>query len=498
MSPPGWRREIEYRLLRWQARLDTRSADRVLPWFYAAVIAVVLGALSLARYRSLENGVELGRYVQGAWLLAEGQEPVTSLSGEHLFSSQTPLIFWPISILTRYVPTAPTLLIIQAIALAVAVVPLYILARQVANLRVGASSALVLVYALYPAVHDLNLADFHPEALAIAPMIGMALASLSGHWWRYWTFMLAVLMCRADFGVAVAGWGIFLTLRSERRQGLLTVSAGIAWIVAALGFVHPALDETGVSVVASLEEYGDTPFGVLWGMLSSPLTVLGDVFGRGNFTDLAVLFAPLLFLPLVAMRYFLPIVPLWFVYLAADVDEGPFGAPHLSVPAIAFLFVAATFGLAKAGTLGVERITVNRRILGALMVTALVFFARDAFATPYNEPWNWSARDSADQARRAAVELVPDDAAVQASPFALPLLAERTEAYVLDTATTVIAAERSLTDSTYVLFDESATDNWSSIWVDNFHRNLVQQGRYTPIYHAAGITLYCRGCPVPA
>ncbi len=496
---PGWRRQFRYSVLRWQARLDTQGSDRVLPWVYATMLFTMLVLLSLARYRSLENGADLSRFLQGAWLIGEGRSPRSALSGEHLFSGQVPLIFWPLAQVSRlsFIPTAPLLLVVQSFAISCSVVPIFLIARRVCNLRVGAASAIVLAFALYPAAQDLNLADFHPEALAIAPMIAMCLAAFRDRWLRFAIFAVLVVACRADFGFAIAGFGLLLAIRGERRIGAAAFVGGAAWTILAVTVIHPQLSTS--SNVEYLGAYGDSVGGVVWGMLTNPVEVLSEVFSRDNFDSLVRLFAPLLFLPLVAPRYFLPIVPLQLVYLAAAVPEGPYGNPQLEVPATAFLFVAACFGMAKIGTLGVERITVNRRILGAFILTGLVFFARDAASTPYEEPWNWYARSSTDQARLAAIEFIPDDASVQASPNALSLLAEREAVYLLDTASTVVAAERTLVGADYVLFDRDATADWSSVWLTNFDRNIRDDGRYEPVYFASGITLYRRtGAPVVA
>ncbi|MDH3705282.1 MAG: DUF2079 domain-containing protein [Acidimicrobiia bacterium] len=485
-----YRRRFEASLLRWQGRLDMPEVDRVLPWIYSAILFVVLASLSLARYRSIDTGVDLAGWVQGAWLLGEGVPPESTITGNHIFAPQAAFGFWPIAQIARILPTAPTLLVIQSAALAVAVVPLYRLARRSAKLRVGAATVLVLAYSLYPAVHSLNLADFHPEALAVPAFIAAFVALRAERWWRFALLVSVAVLMRADLALAVAGLGVLLASEGHRRAGIWTTVLALGWFSFAVLIVEPALIPDGVDQVEYLSHYGDTPLGVAGGILTNPLEFLGDVFSRANFEHMVGLFAPLLFLPLVAPRYFLPIVPLQMLYLAASVpEEAP--APELNVPAISFLLVAATFALARTGQIRVELVNVDNRVLVALAVTAVVFFLRDAPSTAYEEPWHWASRSSEDQARRAAIDLVPDDIGVQATSSALTMLAERDLVYELDTSANVIQAERGLRATEFVLFDQSDAESWSTVWVDNFDRNLQRDG-YIQVYRAEGVVLYQR------
>ncbi len=170
-------------MLRWQARLDSQSWDRFLPWIFAGLIFVVLVSLALAQARSLGGGADLGTYTQAAFLVVEDGDPlVTVQGGTHILAQQAAFLFYPVAWLTSFLPIIPTLLVLQSGALAIGVVPLWRIARRLANLRVGAAAALVWAYALYPAVHSLNLSDFHPETVAVPALLFACLYGLSGRW----------------------------------------------------------------------------------------------------------------------------------------------------------------------------------------------------------------------------------------------------------------------------------------------------------------------------
>jgi len=155
----------------------------------------VLAAVSLARLGSFEGGEDLAAYTQATWLLSEGFQPEASLlrDGVHILELHWSFILYPVAGLALIFPTAKMLVVAQAVALGLAVFPLWWLARRVANLRVAAASALVLAYALHPATHRLAIDNFHPEVLAVPAMLAIAYFGASKRWFGYWICVVIVL-----------------------------------------------------------------------------------------------------------------------------------------------------------------------------------------------------------------------------------------------------------------------------------------------------------------
>ena len=162
----GWdsdlRRSLRHRFLRWQAKLEGSGPDRFLPWGIAVVLFAVFSALALARYRSLDLGEPFAAWLQGVWLLGQGEAPNVTVTGRSLFEGQFSVIMWPIAQMARVVPAAPLLLTLQAAALALGVVPLWRIARSVLELGVETALVLAVAYGFQPELHNLNLSEFHP------------------------------------------------------------------------------------------------------------------------------------------------------------------------------------------------------------------------------------------------------------------------------------------------------------------------------------------------
>ena len=98
---------------------------------------------------------------------------------------------YPVGWAARVLPTIPTLLGLQAAGLAFGVVPLWRIARRVADLRAGAALALIVAYGASPTINNLNLADFHPTAVAVAPLLAATYTALRKQWGYFFLWSLA-------------------------------------------------------------------------------------------------------------------------------------------------------------------------------------------------------------------------------------------------------------------------------------------------------------------
>jgi len=490
------RRRADFALLRWQARLDGAWADRVLPAVATAGLFVVLAGTALARARSVDTGVDLAVWVQGAWLITEGLVPESTITGAHLFEAQAAVGFVPIAMLTRFAPPIPTLIIVQSLALALTVVPVWVLCRRVCDLRVGASLAVIIAVAVYPPLHALNLADFHPEAVALPLVVAAALFGLTARW--RWLVVVAVVAVslRADLALAIAAVGVLVAWDGHRRQGGALFVASLGWFAVSLLVVQPAIGGGGFVHADAFAEFGSTVPGVLWQMATRPVDVLAAVLSENSFAVVVGLLAPVAFLPVLVPRYLYPILPVLGLLLVADVPLGPEEGIERLVPVMAFVLVALPFALARIGRRSIERVLVDRRVLGALILASLVFFVRDSPSSPYREPWGWGGRDATDRALLDAVTLVDDSDRVRAVPPVLAELASRRTVYALDgaeqTPTSLVARGVEV-----VLVDERSTPEWGPLRRAAFTSGLADEG-FAVVLDRAGVQLFVRERTAPS
>ncbi|MEM7286357.1 MAG: DUF2079 domain-containing protein, partial [Actinomycetota bacterium] len=300
--------------------------------------------------------------------------------------------------------------------------------------------------------------------------------------------------------IAVAGLGVLWWLEGRRRLGYSTALVGLAWATVAILVIQPGYAGGDFPHVEAFAAYGgDNPFSVLWGIVTSPVTFVQELFSQANFLTLVSLLAPVLFLPVVAPRYLLPAVPLFCLYLVADVPSGTLEEAGQFVPITAFVFVALTFGIAKTGRVIVQKVNIDRRLISALVFTAAVFFVRDAVTSPYEEPWAWGRQDGIDQARFDAADLLPEDAVVRAAPKTLPLITERVGLFELtlpeDPAVEAFAVANDASEQVnWIVFDSSEiSPAWSAQLQRQFPRlfcaELARSG-WRPVARSAGVEVY--------
>jgi hypothetical protein len=421
---------LDWRILRWQARLDAGWADRVLPWLLAGGLFVVFGSVALARMQRLDGGQDLARAVQAAWQLADASSPLTTVGTDiNYFAFGTPLAFIPLAVLTRFLPVAGTLLVAQAASLALGIVPVWHIGRKVANLRIGAAAALVLVYALHPAIADLDLGDFHPTTMALTPLLLAAYSMERRRWFRFAVFAAMALLWNAELGLVIAGLGVALFVEGERRVGALSFVGGLGWMVAALVLVEGPLGG-GLVGEQAFADYGDSALGVLIEVLRNPFRPLGDLLAEENVQVVVWVLAPLLFVPLVSFRKLAPALPLQALYFIGDAQlTGPSGGGR-TVPLVAFAFIAAPFGLARLGRRSIERVNVDRRFLMLLATAAVASLLASSAIGPYGDAWASDRDGEADL--RVALAAVPGRARVRAPEALASSLGERHRIEVLE------------------------------------------------------------------
>ncbi len=427
------RRRWDRRLLRMQGLLDGEQADRLLPWFGSFGVFLVLTALAAAAIRSGEPGSGLAPWLQAAWRRENGWAG-SPVGGVDPARATWSLVSEPILWVTRFVPPEAVFTTVQAAAIGLAVIPLWRLAREDAQLRVGASVTVCLALVLAPALQRTNLTSFHPEVIALPALLWAYRAARQDHLYRYGALVGLVLICRADLGVTVAALGLVLASQGRRLQGMVTAVVGTGWSIAAVIALDPQLPDRALTPAGEFVARAVTPLAVLPSLFTDPIGAVRELLAEPSVLFLVVVLAPLLFLPLMAPRVLAVAVPGLMLAMIADqavqreaqrgvLDLSP-AAAHVA-PALSFVFVATVYALERIGTRSVTRVNVDRRVLLALFAGASLFFVTEAPTSPYRQPWAWGSRDEVDRARHLAVTPIEPTDRVAASPRVTALVAER-------------------------------------------------------------------------
>ncbi len=243
-------------------RVEAGPGIAELPWpllrrvglAASAVLFAILCAWSVRLYLVSGLSTDAGIYRQAFFEIAHGHlNPYNTMLargatdyGAPFLQNHLELAMWPLSLIGLIYDHSITLLVIQDICAAGAVLVAYLWGLDIlgerwhGSRRGGILVALLLLITLVanPWVYWASLINFHLQALAALFLLLAAREMWTRGRPRAWVWVIGVLACGDVAATYVVGLGIsrLLAGRSARRQGAALVVIGASWlaIVAAL------------------------------------------------------------------------------------------------------------------------------------------------------------------------------------------------------------------------------------------------------------------------
>jgi len=449
---------------------EADGGERVVPrrrWLFGllGVIAAAVGYAAAFSHFSILNlhhflfpSFDLAIYDNLVWNTSHGRFLATSLirGGTHMGAHFDPLLvaLTPFYLLS---PRAETLLIIQSAWLASGAIPLYLISSRVLQ---GTVAAVVVAgaYLLHPALHGINLYEFHSLALVV-PLVIWSLYFLERDSAKgYWITLVLILLTREDMALLACGIGLFAADGLGRpRRGLTTIGCALLYFVLIKVFV---MAESGIFMSGTGDSYsyrfnyeqmipyeGGGAKELLLSLVTNPIFALRVVLEEAKLYFLAVILLPCCFLPLFAKRGW-QLLGYGLVFCLLSSIPGPHSIyTQYSSVLLPFLMVLTPFGLVRLSdsewlaALGLESRRVRRALLVGVAITAsLASWKFGAFVeNQYFRVGHWSppahfrpAKTFADertQYESAAriIKLIPPTASVAATRYLMPLVSNREE-----------------------------------------------------------------------
>jgi uncharacterized membrane protein len=231
-------------------------ADRV-PWLIALGVFAAYAAISLTRYFQLAPGSwDLGIFTEYVRQLAHLRAPVVNIRGTgfNLFGDHFQPIVGLIAPVFLVFPSAATLLVVQALLIAVSVIP--VSRAAAARLGTGAGRMIGAAYGLSWGLQQMIDFDFHEIAFAV-PLLACSLSALlRGKVRAAALWALPLVFVKEDQGFTVAALGIVIVVMSLARAGkggragggqyrsaagwgALLIVWGLAWSLLAIAVIIP-------------------------------------------------------------------------------------------------------------------------------------------------------------------------------------------------------------------------------------------------------------------
>ncbi len=404
-----------------------RRWSQVTVWHTVAVCSSLVYGMWLALRTTRSHfglgtsAYDFGLYDQGVWLLSQGKAPFVTLMGRNLFGDHTSFILLPLVPLYWLFGSTGLLFVVQAAVLASGALPIWKLSKHLLGSQ-PMSCAAVLAYLLHPALTYTGLENFHPDA-ALAPLIAWVLyAAVSYRWMQYAMAVVLILMVKEDTALFVMSLGAWVTIRRDRKIGLLTIALS-AWI----GFLLLFVVMRGIVGVPYRNEWR-LPFGGFGGLLRTTFTrpdkVLRHLVGGERPWYVVQLLAPAGFLVLLRPE----VVLLGALPLASNLVS-TFWYQHQIEYHYAVQFVPIVVG---GSVYAVSRVATHLRtwLVSALLACSVVCAA---MWTPLPfmrvEYPSWSPSHPAVTAAHDAMDQIPADAVVSAFHTLTAHMARRERIY---------------------------------------------------------------------
>jgi uncharacterized membrane protein len=401
---PGLEPEIT-----WRDRV--RSVDRA--WVVVAAMVVVF-FLSYAPivYRRQEYfgsfGFDMGIFDQAIWVLAHFHSFITvrglDFWGHHM--SPAMLVFVPFYWLGQ---GAHMLNLVQVASMGAGAVPVFLIARERVRDR-WASVGMAAIYLLHPTLGLMGLELFHPEVMAVTPLLFAYWFAIRHRWGWYAATLLFAVAWKEDVALFIIVLGLVVLFRHDRRVGIFTVAAAAGWYLMTTRLILPAVSG-GVFYEQLYTGVGGSPANILRGAIKNPDNITSRLTNHEAKTYLWQMFAPFAFLPLAAPEVLAFGVPQIVANLLSDYIWTRTNAVHYAALPLAALTLASIEAVALA-----KHIQVRRMMVGVTLVVAIVTAGMWGIS-PIGE--KAKAANTFDHTRlatkREAVDLVPAGAPVTAS-----------------------------------------------------------------------------------
>ncbi len=429
-------------VMEWAERRKAWSPPAWAAAGLALAFTASIGGYALVNHRLYgTNGYDLGLYDQTFWLISRFLPNYSTGAGINMVGSHANLMLYPLATLYWLVPDVRALLLLQAAAVGLAAVPLYLLGRDSGAPWLGVAAG--VAYLAHPAVQNMALFDFHVDALAATALLFALWAGEA----RRWRLMLAccavVMLSKETFAITIAWLGLWQLAQRRWRLGAALIIGGAAWFLFATRLLVPALVGQDESLhVSRFERYGDTLPAIALFALTNPHVILGDMLAPGSGDYLLSLLSPFAFLPLLS-PYALLALPALAINLLSAFEGQRILWFHYNSLIVALLAVAALdgarriVGWARRGDpAGDSRQQAGRRATIAVWLA----IAALAFAAWYAQEHNLLRRDLIVQAQARDLGLaerrdyilsqIPPAAPVSAQIQFHPHLSHRRQAFI--------------------------------------------------------------------
>lgn len=305
------------------------------------ISALILFICSSIRHILFQSNFDLAIFDNALYLISQEQKPFVSFRGLHILGDHAALILYPLAWLYKLYPSVYWLFAVQAIALTLGILPLWYLADE-AGLKPTQVKTITFVYLLYPLIFNVNLADFHPEVMAVPAILGAVLAARKKQLWWFILAIAFILSCKAVLALTVAAMGIWLVGWERKTQyGIIAIVSSSIWFAITTQMIIPHFSGSEAAAVNRYGYLGNSIVQIIQNLFFKPWLVSSQVFSLATLEYIFLLILPVLWAISFCSNYapFIGAIPILLVNILSESASQRNLVHQYSLPILPWLFL---------------------------------------------------------------------------------------------------------------------------------------------------------------
>lgn len=286
------------------------------------------------------------------------------------------ILLAPIAFLYFIYSGPETLLVLQSVALGLGAWAVFLIAMKILagkKYHTALSFVCAFAYLMYTPMQRANIFDFHAVTLTTSLLLFMFYFWLTGRYiWSFLFFLLSIF-AKEQIPLLTLFFGIYaiysrLGGAKGRFFSLFVIGISIVWFFVSMKVIIPYFRGTGHFALKYYGDFGDSPIGVIMGILTNPYSISKYLFHIDTIRYFWFLLGPLALLPLLSPLHLLIALPEFAINLLSDSWNMRNIIYHYTSAIQPFVFIAAIYGVKK-----ITGFLHPRYVIILLLSTSLMF-----------------------------------------------------------------------------------------------------------------------------
>jgi uncharacterized membrane protein len=300
---------------------------------------------------------DLAVHAQVLWNILNGST-YSSILGVSFLGNHAHLINFFIVPIYYIFPNSLTLLILQTVALGFSAWPLYLMARDVLNMKWGVT--VIFAYLLYPGLGFTNLYEFHPTVFATLFLSWMLYYFYKKRFFLFFIFMMLGLFCQENIAFAITATGIYAWFcRRSFRWIFWPFALGVGSFYFAVFHIMPYFNQDTIQFIGIYSHFGSSYTEIVKNIILNPLNSLRFMLMQHKLVYLMQVFSPLSFIPLISPQAMVLSLPYFLQHLLSGRYMESVIYYHYMAEMIPLIFFAFILGVRNISRIGWMRFHEN-------------------------------------------------------------------------------------------------------------------------------------------